>query len=85
MWGGFIIFPDQFPHSWLPQLEEQDGNVLAQLFVQGRSREFSRAGWSSRGTTAGQGWGHPGPAVGPWAEQFLFCHVAVPEQMDTPL
>lgn len=29
--------------------------------------------------------GAPGPAAGPRAEQFLFCHVAVPVQMDTPL
>lgn len=37
------------------------------------------------GPQQGQGWGHLGPAVGPRAEQFLFCHVAVPVQMDTPL
>lgn len=83
--GGFIIFQDQFLHSWLPQLEEQVGNALAQLFVRGGGCEFSRAGWSSHGTTAGAGLGDLGPAVGPRAEQFLFCHVAVPVQMDTPL
>lgn len=31
-------------------------------------------------------WDHSrGRAGGPGAEQFLFCHVAVPVQMDTPL
>lgn len=64
VWGSFIIFQDQFLHSWLPQLEEQVGNVLAQLFVWGGSREFSRAGWSSRGTTAGAGLGAPGASSG---------------------
>lgn len=28
--------------------------------------------------------GAPGARVRTWAEQFLFCHVAVPVQMDTP-
>lgn len=64
--GRFIIFWDQFLHSWLPQLEEQVGNVLAQLFVWGGSREFSRAGRSSRGTTAGAGLGSPGAGSEAW-------------------
>lgn len=31
LWGGFIIFQDEFLCSWLPQLEQQVGNALAQL------------------------------------------------------
>lgn len=31
LWGGFVIFEDQLLCSWLPQLEQQLGNALAQL------------------------------------------------------
>lgn len=84
VWGGFVIFQDQFLRCWLPQLEEQAGNAWHSSLCEGRPwvlQSRMELPWDhSRGRAGG-----PGPAVGPRAEQFLFCHVAVPVQMDAPL